>query len=159
MEVSNMPSDKRGLSELIYPEGGAGAAPLDPGDICIVVNAAGRKVARSKADLATTLEERPVNSVAELCQAFDVRVRGSYPGIDGEPVEVSIPVADESTFTPDGLTRADEGLYRLYVGAVTCDNLALYLSGRDREGLTTEEIQILHNIRETLARASEKEAS
>lgn len=152
-------NDERGTSKVVYPEGGAGPDAAASGNVLLVAPFVERAAPRQREALAKELQERQVDSLQDLCRVFDVRIEGTYVGPDGEPVQVSIPVTDENTFTPDGMTHGDPSLFELYVKSRCYEQLAEYLQSNACEGLTDQEIAALETQVQALEAALEGDRS
>lgn len=137
--------EARAKTVIHFPEEDSGADPAALGAVLVVANLSGRQVPRGREELERELSEIPAASLPELVRAAELRIQGTYAGLDGEPVSVSIPIEDESTFTPDGLTRGDPGLFRLYVASRTYEQLESHLRAHHRDTLTAEEIEHLQS--------------
>ena len=130
----------RGTSTIEYPEGKSGPDAASTGNVLLVLPINGHTAPRTRNELEKALQEKQVNSLRDICRAFDVRIEGNYVGTDGEPVHASIPVEDETTFTPNGMTEADPALFELYVKARCYEQLAEYLQRNNRDSLSASEV-------------------
>lgn len=135
-----MDQQQKCVTGVEFPDGISGPDPIPLGTMTVVADLRGATNRRTKAELQEQIGEIQADSIAELCDKAKVRIEGTYTGSDGKPVHVSIPVVDETTFTPDGLTRGDPGLLELFTSSIVCDAAAEYLDQQPRDYFTDEEI-------------------
>jgi predicted component of type VI protein secretion system len=90
-------------------------------------------------------------SLDEVCRKLDVRVRGNITDADGADVAVNIPVRNEKVFTPDGLTRKDPTLRRLYLTSRVAESASKFFDKTG--GITDEQVAALESLVETLKRS------
>ncbi|HEV8700017.1 MAG TPA: hypothetical protein VGV60_01950 [Candidatus Polarisedimenticolia bacterium] len=133
-------------SDIVYPQEISGADPVSDGTIEIVCPFNVPPGGRTKDELDRGLRQIKVNSVRDISRGFDIRLEGNVKGVGGETVHLSIPVEDEDTFTPDGMTRRDPTLFGWYVRYRTYEECQRYLSERGRGRLTPEEIAKLQSM-------------
>ena len=143
-----MKNEQKLVPTLVFPDGEpSDPDPISIGSVTIVTNIGGRDRVRPAEEIEK-LAEFPIESVADACRKYDVRITGQYQDLDGEIVEASIPVLSEETFTPDGITRGDPGIREMYIQMRTFDALAAHLAEKGRDCLTDAEIE---HLRATMA--------
>ena len=136
---------------IILPEEIPGPDPLSLGAVTLSMPFDVPEGPRTKSELERFLREAKVNSVEDICKAFDVRIRGSYVHASGATVQVALRAEGEETFSVRGLTLLDPHLQEMHIRSRTYDECARYLSDKRREFLDEEEIAHL----ETTARILE----
>jgi hypothetical protein len=145
--------DERG-TKLVYDDGDVPVDHMATARILLVADVSGHQK-RSKDVLQEELKEVPVNTVGDLANAFHVAITGRYIGLDNNARQVSIPVLDESTFTPTGMTMGDPLLYEMYIEQRTCENIASLSGVEGEQRLTAAQLAKLNDDIDLLQRATE----
>ncbi len=119
-------ADDKGLkAHIVYPDPEkALSAPVLP-EVAIAFDASLQPRRRSLAALkAAHPTDLTANSVDEVCSGLGLVIRGTVEDETGAKKQVVIPVANENTFTPGGLTARCEPLFDLYTAHRTADQIA-----------------------------------
>lgn len=154
--MSPIPNNGKKGSQVIID---TGSVSLDheaqsPCTVVIPPNSDGKRTAQ---ELERSLAEVEVADIRDLCAKGQYRIDGQYTAEDGSLRDASIPVIDETTFSPDGITLGDPELLRTYVTMRVCDNVAEYCSRTGRDDLTDVEVAHLSSLLEALELAAEGE--
>jgi hypothetical protein len=129
---------------------------LPPG--YLIVPAMELEQPRSKEELTRELREISVDSVEDIARGFGVFIEGRFENPEGEVVHARIPVRNEQTFTPDGMTKGDPELFRIYVASRTFDEVARLFSARKIDRLDPGVLAKLEELEAVLAKAVEADA-
>jgi len=148
-----MKEEPRLVPVSMIERGPSGPDRLEVGRV-LYVSPIATPVADHKEDLLSQrLRITSGNSVREIAHANGARIEGLVNTPEGKLVRIVIPIDDEKTCTPDGMTRKDRTLFSWYVRSEVYDLLSRYLSRNKRSHLTDQEVGRLHEILRLLAAA------
>ena len=154
--MNMLPTNGKKGTQVIIDVGSVSLDPEAQSPVTLVIpsNFDGK---RTTSELETQLKELEVSDIQDLCRKGGYRIVGQYVGEDGTLRDALIPVIDETTFTPDGITLGDPELLRTYVTMRVCDNVANYCGRNGRDQLSDVEVARLRSIVEVLEQAVEGE--
>jgi hypothetical protein len=141
--------------ERIWVQGDAGPEPITVGGPLLPAPFSKARTGVMRSDAALLADIQPVraDSVEEVCDAYDVRITGTYVDVDDSTKHVNLRVKNERSFTVDEITRRHTGLRQRYIEMRLCDALARDLATHPDLTLGEAEVAALREQLDLLERS------
>ena len=156
-----MQEESRFVPETVFEQTDAGPEPVEIGKVIVPIplHQARTRVARPEAELRDALSTIEADTPQEAFEGAGSVLEGAFTDLDGEVVEVSLPVHGVADFTPDGLVRRHARLRGLYAGSRTGEAIASEPRARQLQRLEDEEVAALESVATILEGTLEEEDS